>query len=76
MPDSTQKHIYIQPSTCDMEVRWKEIVTRCEVIASDKPFKQIPVKISSPDIATPTKSIEKTQPDTSRPKENKATVKK
>lgn len=39
MPDSTMKHIYIQPSTCEMEVRWKEIVTRCEVMVSDKPFK-------------------------------------
>jgi len=39
MPDSTIKHIYIQPSTCEMEVRWKEIVTRCEVEVSDKPFK-------------------------------------
>lgn len=39
MPDSTMKHIYIQPSTCEMEVRWKEIVTRCEVQVSDKPFK-------------------------------------
>jgi len=39
MPDSTLKHIYIQPSDCEMEVKWKEICTRCEVKVSDKPFK-------------------------------------
>lgn len=41
MPDSTMKHIYIQPSTCEMEVRYREIVTRCEVQVSDKPFKPV-----------------------------------
>lgn len=42
MPDSTMKHIYIQPSVCEMEVRFREIVTRCEVDVQDKPFKPAP----------------------------------
>lgn len=37
-PDSVLKKIYIQPDNCGMEVRWKEIITRCEVKVSDKPF--------------------------------------
>ncbi len=48
MPDSTRKHIYIQPSNCDMEIRWKEIVSRCEIIASDKPIKTPALPSSRP----------------------------
>ena len=36
MPDSTRKHIYVKPSSCNMEVRWKEIITVCEIVASSK----------------------------------------
>jgi len=39
MPDSSMKHIYIQPTNCEMVIRSKEICTRCEVEVSDKPFK-------------------------------------
>lgn len=39
MPDSTKKKIYIQPTECKMEVKWKEICTACELVASDKPLK-------------------------------------
>jgi hypothetical protein len=38
MPDSTIKKIYVQPTTCKMELKWKEICTACEIAASDKPF--------------------------------------
>lgn len=48
LPDSTKKHIYIQPSKCEMQVVWKEIITVCELDASDKPFKAVsPVKNKS-----------------------------
>ncbi len=40
MPDSTVKRIYLKPSDCDMEIRWKEIVSHCEVTVADKPFEQ------------------------------------
>lgn len=71
MPDSTLKHIYIQPTTCDMEVRWKEIVTRCEIAASDKPFKPVPLKVTTTQTATPVKKPEtqKTPPDSSKSKD-------
>ncbi len=39
MPDSTMKKIYMQPSTCTMEIQHKQIVTQCEVAVQDKPFK-------------------------------------
>ena len=39
MPDSTVKKIYIQPTDCKMELKWKEICTACEIAVSDKPFK-------------------------------------
>jgi len=58
MPDSTMKHIYIQPSACEMIVRWKEIVTRCEVQVSDKPLK--PVNTTTPKPATPTSTTKPT----------------
>ncbi|MFL5753883.1 MAG: hypothetical protein ACJ76F_10790 [Bacteroidia bacterium] len=77
MPDSTVKHIYVQPTTCDMEIRWKEIVTRCEISASDKPYKPVPVKPASPDVAIPSKTPDtKVQPDsTNKPKDSKAAKK-
>jgi hypothetical protein len=37
-PDSVLKKVYMKPCDCAMELRWKEIITRCEVAVSDKPF--------------------------------------
>ncbi len=48
MPDSTMKKIYVQPTDCEMKVKLKEICTYCEIAASDKPFKQVPIKINPP----------------------------
>ncbi len=58
MPDSTVKKIYIQPTNCKMELKWKTICTACEIAVADKPFK-VPIKIMPPietvkPIATPT----------------------
>ncbi|MCD6069184.1 MAG: hypothetical protein K0S33_4010 [Bacteroidetes bacterium] len=69
MPDSTMKHIYIQPSVCEMEVRWKEIVTRCEVDVSDKPFKTLPLVVpkTTPTPTTvpqPTTTVQAPKPTT------------
>lgn len=47
MPDSTKKKIYINPTACRMELKWKEICTSCEIEASDKP-KTPPVKVLPP----------------------------
>ncbi|MCW3078545.1 MAG: hypothetical protein JWO32_3154, partial [Bacteroidetes bacterium] len=38
LPDSTLKKIYVQPTECVMELKWKEICTACEIAAGDKPF--------------------------------------
>lgn len=64
MPDSTMKHIYIQPSTCEMEVRYREIVTRCEVQLSDKPFKTLPPVTAKPTQNTAMPSQKTTVPST------------
>jgi hypothetical protein len=40
LPDSAIKIIYIQPSDCDVQVRWQEVCATCEVAISDKPFKK------------------------------------
>lgn len=48
MPDSTMKKIYVQPKDCEMKVRQKEICTYCEIVASDKPFKYVPIKVNPP----------------------------
>ncbi len=58
MPDSTIKKIYIQPTDCKMELKYKEICTACEIAVADKPFKpQIkimpPIETTKP-TATPT----------------------
>ncbi len=58
MPDSSIKKIYIQPTDCKMELKWKEICTACEIAVADKPFKpQIklmpPIETTKP-MATPT----------------------
>ncbi len=60
MPDSTKKHIYIQPTICEMVIRPKEICTRCEVEVSDKPFKSaVPVKTTTSAV-TPPKNADST----------------
>ncbi|MGZ3919914.1 MAG: hypothetical protein ACXVO9_02775 [Bacteroidia bacterium] len=51
LPDSTTKKIYVQPTECRMELKWKEICTACEVAASDKPFKPV-IKVIPPIEAT------------------------
>ncbi len=53
MPDSTKKKIYVQPTDCRMELKWKEICTSCEIAASDKPFKPA-IKLTPPIEATRT----------------------
>jgi hypothetical protein len=45
--DSTKKKIYIRPTTCDLVTKKGEIVTSCEIEASDMPFVKpisIPIK--------------------------------
>ncbi len=37
-PDSVMKKVYMKPCDCAMELRWKEIITRCEVAVSNQPF--------------------------------------
>lgn len=53
MPDSTMKKIYVQPTACKMELKWKEICTSCEIVAADKPFKPV-LKLMPPIEATKT----------------------
>ena len=62
LPDSTKKHIYIQPSKCKMTVQWKEISTVCEIEASDKPF--------------PKKTLQKKQNTSQNQNKNSANQKK
>jgi hypothetical protein len=38
MPDGKIKKIYMQPSDCELSVKWKEIVANFEVEACDVPF--------------------------------------
>lgn len=47
MPDSTKKKIYIVPTACKMELKWKEICTSCEVNACNAPA-PAPIKIIPP----------------------------
>lgn len=41
MSDSTKKKIYVQPTDCEMRVKFQEICTTCEIVASDKPPKPV-----------------------------------
>ncbi len=63
MPDSTMKKIYVQPTACKMELKWKEICTSCEIVAADKPFKPA-LKLVPPIEATKTSTtaVPKTAP--------------
>lgn len=47
MPDSTKKKIYIVPTDCKMELKWKEICTSCEINACDAPAPS-PIKLAPP----------------------------
>ncbi|MGE0568418.1 MAG: hypothetical protein AB7O73_10755 [Bacteroidia bacterium] len=60
LPDSATKKIYVQPTDCQLYIKWREVKTVCEITASDKP---IPVQSStlSPKPTTITSS-----PDTLR----------
>lgn len=73
MPDSTKKKIYVQPTDCEMKVKLKEICTYCEIAASDKPFKQPPVKLNPPiqpagDKPKPVNTVSTTITNTTTPK--------
>ena len=46
MPDSTKKKIYLVPTECKMELKWKEICTACEIAACE-------VVTAAPIILTP-----------------------
>ncbi len=48
LPDSATKKIYIEPSDCEVAVRWQEIYAVCEVKVSDKPLKPSPVVAPKP----------------------------
>lgn len=37
MPDSTRKKVFIQPTACKMELKWKEVCTSCEIEACEVP---------------------------------------
>lgn len=41
LPDSVKKKIYIQPSDCDVIIKWREVAAACEVEVSDKPIKPV-----------------------------------
>lgn len=63
MPDSTVKKIYIQPTDCKMELKYKEICTACEIAVADKPFKPKikltpPIEATKPSTVVPTTSLQ------------------
>jgi hypothetical protein len=71
LPDSAKKTIYIQPNDCEMIIKWKEVCTICDVAASDKPFKQPPVKATPTYKTTPESKVSATvqpQPKTTETK--------
>ncbi len=72
MPDSTMKKIYVQPTACKMELKWKEICTSCEIVAADKPFKPI-LKLMPPIEATKTSTtiVPKATPTSTTPTQKK-----
>jgi len=62
LPDSVKKTLYIQPSDCDVIVRWREVCAVCETEVSDKPFKlpaaPQPMKANTTYNQTPSKGTE------------------
>lgn len=67
MPDSTVKKIYIQPTDCRMELKWKEICTSCEIAVSDKPFNP-KIKLAPPIEAAKVSTITAVKGATIQPK--------
>lgn len=62
LPDTVKKTLYIQPSDCDVIIKWKEVCAVCEADVSDKPFK-LPtpatlMKANSTYNQTPTKATQ------------------
>jgi hypothetical protein len=55
MPDSTKRKIFIQPTECRMELKWKEICTACEISA---------LEVSAPTMIQVTPPIEAVQTGT------------
>jgi hypothetical protein len=64
LPDSAKKTIYIQPSECELNIKWREVCAICEVTVSDKPPKPLqpatPLKSSSTYKATPESKVSAT----------------
>lgn len=65
LPDSAKKTLYIQPSDCDVIIKWKEVCAVCEAEVSDKPFKL-------PASATPPKANTTYNQTPSKPTETKS----
>ena len=38
LPDGKTKKIYMQPASCDIELKWKEIIANFELETCDVPF--------------------------------------
>lgn len=61
LPDSVTKKIYIQPSDCELNIKWQEVCAICEVVVSDKPVK--PLAVPTPKVTTaPTKTSTPAKP--------------
>lgn len=74
LPDSAVKKIYIQPSDCDVKVRWQEVYSVCEVIVSDKPVK-LPLSTPTPKVTATPSITPKTVPTKTTVTGNSATTK-
>ena len=57
MPDSTTKKIFIQPTECRMELKWKEICTSCEISATELPAPAV-IQVSPPIEAVNTSTLD------------------
>lgn len=61
LPDSASKKIYIQPTDCELNIKWQEVCAICEVVVSDKPVK--PLAVPTPKVvATSTKTTTPAKP--------------
>ena len=60
MPDSSRKKIFIQPTECRMELKWKEICTACEISACEVAGPAV-IQVSPPIEAVKTRSVEAPQ---------------
>ncbi len=61
MPDSTIKKIYLVPTECKMELKWKEICTACEISACEVSIPPA-IKLAPPIEATKPSTLLVTQP--------------